>query len=69
MAAGLDISTAVSYSLAGFDLGSKGRFARAADKFALAAEVARALGAPDCLVVAHTQARRLLCCALRVPVR
>jgi len=56
MAAALDVSAAVSFSATAHELACKGRFARAAEKFALAVEAARALGAPDCLVVVHTQA-------------
>jgi hypothetical protein len=56
--AALDVSVAVSHSIAAHDLAEKGRFARAVEKYALAAKAARALGAPDCLVVANAQARR-----------
>lgn len=59
MAAALDVSAVVAYSLAAYELTDKGRFARAAEEWGRAAEAARALGAPDCLVVAFTQARRL----------
>jgi len=67
MAAALNISAIVSLSVAAQELLLKGRFARSAEKFALAAEAARALGAPDCLVVAHAQARRPRCLAPRAP--
>ena len=65
MAAALDVSAAVSFSVTASELASKGRFARAAEKFALAAEAAGALGAPDCLVVAQTQARPRVALSLR----
>jgi hypothetical protein len=69
MAAALDVSAVVAYSAAAAELMDKGRFARAADKYTLAAAAARALGAPDCLVVASAQARRPHCLALRAPRR
>jgi hypothetical protein len=59
MAAALDVSAVVSHTAAADELVCKGRFARAAEKYALAADAARALGAPDCLVVASSQVRRL----------
>jgi predicted nucleotidyltransferase len=69
MAASMDVSAVVAYSAAAAELHSKPRFARAAEKYALAAAAARALGAPDCLVVASLQARRPHCLALRAPRR
>ena len=55
--AALDVSVAVAHSSAAHDLAGKGRFARAVEKYALAANAGLALGAPDCLVVANAQAR------------
>ena len=69
MAAALDLGPAVSYSLAAVELASKGRFASASEKFALAAKAALALGAPDCLVVATAQARYPHCIASRASRR
>jgi hypothetical protein len=57
MAAALDISAVVSFADAANKLSGKGRYAGAAEKWGRAVEAARALGAPDCLVVADTQAR------------
>jgi hypothetical protein len=58
MATAFDVSTVVSLGVAAEKLLRLGRFAAAAYKWGLAVEAARALGAPDCLVVAETQARR-----------
>ena len=55
MAATLDVSAAVSYAVAALNLIDKVRMFSAAEKWGKAAEAARALGAPDCLVVAYAQ--------------
>lgn len=67
MAAALDISAAVAFSIAATELTTKGRYVHSAEKWGKAAEAARALGAPDCLVVADAQARRWRCLLLRAP--
>ena len=64
--AALDVSAAVAHGNAAMELLQKGRVVRAAEQWGKAAEAARALGAPDCLVMAYTQARRSPCLALRV---
>jgi hypothetical protein len=56
--AALDVSAAVSFAIAGSKLADMGRFISASEKWARAVEAARALGAPDCLVLADAQARR-----------
>jgi hypothetical protein len=58
MTAALDVSAVVSLGVAAEKLQSLGRFVSASEKWGRAVEAARALGAPDCLVVADTQARR-----------
>ena len=60
MTTALDVSAVVAYSIEAYQLSSKGRCARCAEKWGKAAEAAKQLGAPDCLVVANTQARYLL---------
>ena len=66
MAAALDVSVAVAHTLAANELLGKGRFARSAEQWGRAAEAARALGAPDCLVMAYTQARAACLVSRRV---
>lgn len=61
--AALDVSAAAKYSDAANMLVAKGRYTRAAEQWGKAADAARALGAPDCLVVANIQARRARCLA------
>jgi hypothetical protein len=69
MAAALDVSAVSAHSVEAYELAKKGRSAHAAEKWGLAAEVARTLGAPDCLVVANLQARHLHCLVPRYPRR
>jgi hypothetical protein len=69
MTTALDVSAAVAHGIAAYELLVKGRFARSAEKWAKAAQAARALGAPDCLVVATAQVRRWCHLALRAPKR
>jgi hypothetical protein len=57
MTTALDVRTAVAHGVAAYELLLKGRFARSAEKWGQAAQAARALGAPDCLVVADAQVR------------
>ena len=59
MAGALDISAVVALGIAADKFTRLGRFAAAAEKWELAVEAARALGAPDCLVVVDAQARLL----------
>ena len=59
MASALDVSATVAYGTAADKLLTSGRFAGVAEKWGLAVEAGRALGAPDCLVVANAQARHL----------
>jgi hypothetical protein len=55
-AAALDVSAVVLFAVAADKLSDMGRFVSASEKWARAVEAARALGAPDCLVLAETQA-------------
>jgi hypothetical protein len=69
MTTALDVSAAVAHGIAARELALKGRFVRCAEKWGKAAEAAKALGVPDCLVVAYTQARGRCRLALRTPKR
>ena len=67
--AALDVSGIVLFSVAANELVCKGRAVRGAEKWGKAAEAARALGKPDCLVVAYAQARHLGGPVTRAPPR
>lgn len=58
MATGLDVGAAVACAKAAVELMDKGRYARCVEKWERAAEAAKLLGAPDCLIVAAAEVRR-----------